>query len=119
EARMIALKALGDPAPFKEVSADAEKRPARTDWTFVFKDTRDYGLPEGEPRVSIEVDGDQIADTARYVYIPEEWSRQERAKQTLPTIFNTVCIVLIVAMIATAAVIGAIHWSRNQGFHPR
>lgn len=118
EARMIAVNTLGDPAPFKEVSADVEKRPARTDWTFVFKDTRDYGLHEGEPRVSIEVDGDQIADTARYVYIPEEWSRQERAKQTLPTIFNTVCIVFIAAMIATAAVIGAIHWSRNRGFQP-
>jgi hypothetical protein len=119
EARAIAVTALGDQSSFKEVSADAQKRPARTDWTFVFKDTRDYGLTEGEPRISVEVDGDQVVDTARYVYIPEEWSRRERARQTLPGIFGTVCIVFIVAIVASTAIIGVIHWSRHRQFSTR
>ncbi|HEY2380374.1 MAG TPA: hypothetical protein VGK48_04250 [Terriglobia bacterium] len=119
EARMIALNALGDPAFFTEVSADAGKRPARTDWTFVFKDTRDYGLPQGEPRVSIEVDGDRIVDTARYVYVPEEWSRQERSRQTLPNILGTLSTVILIAILATAAVVGVVQWSRGHKFSPR
>src|SRR5215471_8844252 len=52
EARMLALPAVADASHFKEISAETSKKPARTDWTFVFKDTLDYGLPEGEARAS-------------------------------------------------------------------
>jgi hypothetical protein len=116
EARAVAVQALQDGTNFKEISADAQKRPARTDWTFTFKDTRDYGLPQGEPRVSVEVDGDQIADVARYVYVPDEWARKQRAQETIPSIAGTVCLVLVVGMLATIAIIGVIHWSRNRVF---
>jgi hypothetical protein len=119
EARSIAVSALGDASQFKEVSAEASKKPARTDWTFVFKDTRDYGLPEGEPRVSIEVAGDQVADTVRYVYVPEEWSRKERAQRNLPAIFGLLCTILVIAVVAGGAVIGAVHWSRKRAFSTR
>jgi hypothetical protein len=116
EARRIATGALEDPSNFKEVSAEAAKKPARTDWTFAFKDTREYGLPEGEPRVSVEVDGDQITDTLHFVYVPEEWKRDERSKRNLPTIAGVICTVLVVAIVATAAVVGIVHWSRRRPF---
>src|SRR5262249_37771427 len=116
EARMIAVHALPSQSGFKEISADALKRPARTDWTFVFKDTSDYGLPRGEPRISVEIAGEQIVDTRHFVYVPEEWQRQERSRQTLPNIFRTICLVILVAIGASAAVIGVIHWSRNREF---
>jgi len=119
EARGIARAALDEPTNFKEVSATAGKRPARTDWTFVFKDTRDYGLPEGEPRISIEVAGDQVADTARYVYVPEEWSRNERRQRNLPTIFGLACTIAVVAIVVGGAVVGVIHWSRKRAFSSR
>jgi hypothetical protein len=119
EARAIALEVLPGQSNFKEISADAEKRPARTDWTFTFKDIRDYGLPEGEPRISAEVDGDQIVDTLHHVYVPDEWSRKERARQTLPNILTTICIVILASIGASAAIIGVIHWSRNRGFSPK
>jgi hypothetical protein len=116
EARMIAVRALDDPANFKEVSAEAARKPARTDWTFAFKDTRPYGLPEGEPRISVEVDGDQVADTVRYVYVPDEWKRNERSQRNLPTIVGIVCTVLVVAIVVTFAVVGIVHWSRRRPF---
>jgi hypothetical protein len=119
EARMIAVRALGDPNQFKEVSAQVAKRPSRTDWTFVFKDTRDYGLPQGEPRISIEVDGDQVTDTVRYVYVPEDWSRNERARRNLPAIFAIVCTISIVTIVVAGAIVGAIHWSRKRAFSAR
>src|SRR5262249_23804293 len=119
EARTIARSNLSDPSVFKEVSAEASKKPARTDWTFVFKDTRDYGLPEGEARVSIQIAGDEVVDTARYVYVPEDWARNERAQQNLPTIFTIACTILLIAMAAAGAVVGVIRWSRKRAFSGR
>jgi hypothetical protein len=116
EARTIAIHALQDPSDFKEISAEANKRPARTDWTFTFKDTRDYGLTQGEPRIAIEIDGDQIVDTIRFVFVPDEWARNERARRNIPNIAGIVCTVLIVALIATSAVVGIVHWSRKRPF---
>src|SRR5262249_5181472 len=116
EARAIALQVLPGSSNFKEISADAQKRPARTDWTFTFKDTRDYGLPEGEPRISTEAEGDHIVYTLHHVSGPDEWASTERGRQTLPNILSTICIVLIASIGASAAIIGAIHWSRNRRF---
>jgi hypothetical protein len=64
----------------------------------------------------VEVAGDQVVDVVRYVFIPEEWSRKERAQHTLPGIFSTVCIVLVIAIVAGAAIIGVVQWSRRRQF---
>jgi hypothetical protein len=121
EARMIAVTALDkrlgpQKPPLQEISAEASKKPARTDWTFVFKDTQSYGLPQGEPRISVEVDGDQVVDLARYVYVPEEWSRNERAKRNLPGILSTICTVALVGIVLGASVVGIVRWSRRRAF---
>src|SRR5207237_4535188 len=117
DARKIAAQVVHErlgshPANLKEISADASKKPARTDWTFVFKDTEDYGLPEGEPRLAIEIDGDEVVDIVRYVYVPEEWSRNERRQQNIPEIFRTTCTVLLIGIVVAASIIGIVRWSR-------
>jgi hypothetical protein len=104
---------------FSEISAQASKRPARTDWTFVFKDTRDMGLPQGEPRVSVEINGDQVSDITRYVYIPEDWSRNERARRNLPNILGIVCTIVLISIVTAGAVLGAVYWSRRRPFSTR
>jgi hypothetical protein len=119
EARSLAIASLLEPDNFKEISAQAEKRPERTDWTFVFKDTRDYGLPQGEARMSIEIAGDQISDRARFVYVPEDWSRNERARRNQPVILGAVCTIAIITIVVAGAIIGAIHWSRKRPFSSR
>src|ERR1051326_4240398 len=128
EARAIAVETLNVPAvtlpeqsithspSLQEVSAEASKKPARTDWTFVFKDPRHYGLTQGEPRVSIEIAGDQIVDTARYIYVPEEWSRNERRERNLPGILAVISAVILVAIVLAATIVGAVHWSRRRDF---
>ncbi len=119
EARALAVAAVAPFARTKEVSAQAAKRPARTDWTFVFKDQQTYGLAQGEPRLSIEIAGNEIVDRARYVYVPEDWSRQERARRNVPNILSTVCTILIVAIAVAGAIVGAVHWSRKRAFSAR
>jgi hypothetical protein len=115
EARALAVAAV-PLLKVKEVSAQAEKRPARTDWTFVFKDQQTYGLVDGEPRISIDIAGNEIVDKAQYVYVPEDWSRKERARRNIPNILSIVCTILIVAIAVTGAIVGAIYWSRKHAF---
>jgi hypothetical protein len=104
---------------FEEVSNKPEKHPSRTDWTFVFKDKRDYGLTRGEPRVSIEIAGDKVVDAFRWVYVPEDWTRNEQARQNVPGILSALCTIIVVALVVAAAVIGVVHWSRRRPFSSR
>ncbi len=56
------------------VEADTEKRPARTDHTFTWKQ-KSVPLGDGSLRVEVEVDGDQVAGYREFVKVPEQWSR--------------------------------------------
>jgi hypothetical protein len=60
-----------------------------------------------------------VADVARYVYVPEDWSRDERARRNLPAIFVVVCTISLIAIVAAGALAGAIHWSRRRPFSAR
>jgi hypothetical protein len=121
EARTIAQNALVSNFQMslenvKEVSAEAGKRPARGDWTFVFTDTRSYGLPEGEARLSVEIAGDEVVDVVRFVHVPEEWLREERRQSNLPRIFSYASTIALVGIALGGAVIGVIRWSRKGAF---
>ena len=70
EARTLARDAparLGGAADLAEVSAESSRRPARTDWTFTFRDETAGDLAGGEARVAVEIAGDEVVDTGRYV----------------------------------------------------
>src|SRR5213079_2986937 len=53
------------------------------------------------------------------VYVPEEWSRNERAKHNIPNILAILCTIGIVAIVVAGAVVGVIHWSRKRTFAAR
>jgi membrane protease YdiL (CAAX protease family) len=63
-----------DLADLEFVEGETEKRPARTDHTFTWKQ-RSVDLGDGSLRLQVEVDGDQVADYNEFVKIPEQWSR--------------------------------------------
>ncbi len=121
EARALAQSALeqafqvsiGD---FQEVSAEVKKRPSRADWSLEFKDKRDFGLREVELRAAVELAGDQIADTSRYIHVPEEWARNERRLRNVPDILSRTASVLGIGILFAGAVVAAMRWSRGRGF---
>jgi membrane protease YdiL (CAAX protease family) len=83
------------------VEAETEKRPARTDHTFTWKQ-KSVDLGDGSLRVAVEVDGDQVGGYREFVKIPEQWTRDYRrlrsrneAAQTVDEVF---WILLTVAM---------------------
>ncbi|MGH7867644.1 MAG: CPBP family intramembrane glutamic endopeptidase, partial [Candidatus Dormibacteraceae bacterium] len=56
------------------VEASSEKRPARTDHTFTWKEKK-VDLGQGSLRLEVEVTGDQVSACSEYVKIPEVWQR--------------------------------------------
>jgi hypothetical protein len=102
----------------REVSAKPSKLKARTDWTFTFADTAIPPLPQGEPRIDVNIAGDEITNLRRYVFVPEEWNRQERAAGTRSTIARIFAGVLFGGLLLAAAVLGVIVWSRGR-YAPR
>jgi len=107
------------PDNLQEVSAQASKRPARTDWDFVFRDTRDYGLPEGEARLAVTLAGDKVVSSSRYVHVPEAWARNERARRNIPTLLGVVCSVTITLLTLAGAIVAVVRWSKRKRFSVR
>ncbi len=118
-ARSIAVAAvrtdLGlDPGSLEEVSADPSQLPDRRDWSFVFKDPVGYPLDTGEARVIVQIAGDEVVETGRFVHIPEDWEREHRKQQGVTQIVQIGCVVLTVLLFLAGAVLAVVRWSRGR-----
>ena len=102
----------------REISARPQKLKARTDWTFTFADTTIAPLPQGEPRIDVVLAGSEVASVGRYVHVPEDWERSERAASTRNTILRILTGVVFGGLLVAAAVLGVIAWSRGR-YAPR
>jgi membrane protease YdiL (CAAX protease family) len=92
-----------DLADLEFVESQANKRPARTDYTFTWKQ-KSVKLGDGSLRVAVEVAGDQVAGYQEYVKIPDQWERDYerlRSRNDAAQIVDQVFwILLSVAMLA-------------------
>lgn len=119
EARRMARAYLAGPLGadtlhFREVSAEASKRPARQDWTFTFADTVSYPLEDGEGRLEVTIAGGAVVGSRRYVHVPEEWQRRERDRRNLLDLISKSCAVLFGLIVAGALVAAVVRWSRRD-----
>ncbi len=91
-----------DPADLEFVEGETEKRPARTDHTFTWKQ-KSVDLGDGSLRVAVEIDGDQVAGYSEFVKIPEQWSRDyeklRSRNQSAQLVAEVFFILLTVAML--------------------
>ena len=88
------------------------------DWTFTYTDATIAALPQGEPRIDVDLAGDEVASVARYIYVPEEWERQQRAASTRNIVIQIATSVVFGGLLLSAAIGGMIRWSRGQ-YAPR
>jgi len=119
EARAIALSALEaryglQADAVEEVSAEPAQLPERRDWTFVFRDLAGWPLDEGEARIEVDIAGDEITSTGRFVHIPEDWERAERSRRSITQILQISCTVLLVLVFIAGGVLAIIRWSRHD-----
>jgi Type II CAAX prenyl endopeptidase Rce1-like len=102
----------------REVSARPEKLAARTDWTFTYVDMSLPPLAQGELRIEVDIAGDEVASVRRFVFVPEQWERQQRAAETRNLIVRVISGVVFGGLLVSAAVAGVIAWSRRR-YAPR
>lgn len=106
QARAVALDVIKqeynlDSAILKEVSAVSSKKPERLDWVFTFKNPTAYPQQtitepaRGEAHIIVEISGDEVVDHFRYVFVPEEWQRTDKQRQTILTIIQSLCTFLL------------------------
>jgi membrane protease YdiL (CAAX protease family) len=91
-----------DLADLEFVEADTQKRPARTDHDFTWKQ-KSVALGDGSWRVEVEVDGDQVSGYREFVKIPEQWSREYQKlrsrNQSAQLVAEVLLILLTVGMV--------------------
>ncbi len=112
EARQMAYNVLiekykWNPYVLKAISASPSKLPERTDWVFIFADTINYKLEQGEARILIEIAGNEVVDDFRFIHIPEDWERQERNNSNNIRILSILGSIITI-LIYFAGIVGAL-----------
>jgi membrane protease YdiL (CAAX protease family) len=91
-----------DLADLEMVEGGPEKRPARTDYSFTWKQ-KSVNLGDGSLRIEVDVGGDHVAGYQEFVKIPEQWSRDYqklRARnQSAQMVAEVLWVLLSVAML--------------------
>ena len=103
-----------DPSRLVEVSATSAKRPHRLDWSFVYRDPAVKSLGAGQARLEVELAGDEVAWAYRFVFVPEEWERSDRALQSG---FKTGAVIAGIAttvLVLTGIGIALVAWNRKK-----
>ena len=108
-----ALAVLGTADGLVEVSAEESRRPARTDWTFTFRDETVGDLAGGEARVAVEMAGDALIDTRRHIFLPEEWRRADEQRRTTLSIAGIASNVVLGLLLVAGAVLAVVRWTRG------
>ena len=109
-----ALARLGAASDLFEISARSARRPARTDWTFTFRDESVGSLEGGEARVDVEIAGDEVVDTRQYLFLPEQWRREDNQRGTSVATAQSASGIVLWALFFAGAAAGVVRWSRGN-----
>ncbi len=103
-----------DLAQLKLIGASDQKRPARTDWTFLWSDPRIVVGKDGEARLQVEVDGDEVVSSGRAIFIPEAWLRAEQARDGQWASAKMAAGILVACAALAALFLGVRNFTRSQ-----
>lgn len=117
-ARQAVAERFPVPEELRPVTVEPAQLPERRDWTVVFADPAVGGLAQGEARIRVRVSGDRVTDVSRFVFVPEDWTREQRNRRSMTQIVNGACALVLVLLVLLGAVMGIVAWSRHR-FHRR
>ncbi len=102
------------PEDIEFISAEPSKKPERMDWDFVFKDIASAKLPDGDKRIRVTINGDEISSHNTFIFVPEEWDRKEKDQQAVLGVASNAMSFLLIITVLAAVVLGIIHWTRKK-----
>jgi len=119
QARTIARKEINqrfglDPEALREVSVKDDPQPARNDWRFTYTDPRVDAGVGGEARVGVDIAGDEVVGSGRYVFVPEAWQRAETDRAGRLGVAKNIVTMAIALVVIAALIASIVAWSRGR-----
>jgi hypothetical protein len=97
----------------KEMSAEDTKQPERVDWSLDYSIAKDAkGVVD--TRVHVELAGDEVVDSYRYVFVPEDWRRNLQNEQSKLGTAVSVAALALALLFGYAAVRAVIAIARKR-----
>jgi len=119
EARAIARKEISqrfglDTDVLREVAVKDDPQPARNDWKFTYADPRVDAGVGGEARVGVDIAGNEIANSGRYVFVPEAWQRAETDRRGRLAVAKNMVAMATIVLVVAALIASIVAWSRGR-----
>jgi len=96
------------------ISAEPSKKPERLDWEFVFKDIAPNKFYNGDKRLRVLINGDNIKTHEKFIFVPEEWERNEKDKQAMLNVASSSMSLLLNILVMISVVLGIVYWTNNK-----
>jgi hypothetical protein len=119
-AREIALTFLKskyqiDPASLEEFSVNSFKYNSRQDWSFIFSvDDKNNPVWGVETHIGIDIAGDEVINTIRFVHVPEYWSRKMQSQETIVEIIENFCYYLVLILASIPVIMALVNLNKTQ-----
>ncbi|MBN2384733.1 CPBP family intramembrane metalloprotease [bacterium] len=107
-----------DRTQLEPISAVSTKQPARRDWTFTYAVPEALPRTEGQARIEIVLSGDTMTSFNEYVFVPEDWKRQERQQQQTHRLVQAPFQIAGLLGLVSLFVISLIQWSKKRYSRP-
>lgn len=98
----------------KEVLVTPKKLENRTNWEFIYADTVNYPLGEGQGRYKIDLDGREVTNAFPYVYVPEEWQRAYTDANSIRQVVRSAGQITVLALLGFGLVMAVFRWTRKR-----
>ena len=102
-----------DAAKLRFVSGRATNRPERLDWEFIYADPSRNVPAGGEAYIQVDLAGDQVAARGRYVFVPEDWTRERKAGKDAAQLVTGVGGLGIAFVLGTIVVLGIRRFAKH------
>jgi hypothetical protein len=103
-----------DPDSLREISVKDDPQPARNDWKFAYSDPRVDAGVGGEARVGVDIAGDEVVGSGRYVFVPEAWQRAETDRAGRLAVAKNMVTMATIVVVVAALIASIIAWSRGR-----
>lgn len=119
EARSIAVNYLSEQYglatnQIEEISAISTQHPNRKDWLFTYFIAHEYNLNEAQARINVTISGDQVTDSNRFIFVPEEWQRKQLNMKSFTDTIKVFSSLLLLVIILLSSIVGVLHWNKNK-----
>lgn len=101
------------PDQLKEVSSTPTQMPSRKDWLFIFSNPSIH-LAKGEARIAVRILGNQIGSSGKFIFIPEDWQRQQRNLRNQFGIIKTVSFLILAILLLGGVIAAGINWTKKK-----